>query len=134
MLWVAEFWLPGDRSCGARLWRRYGAVLSQAFEVLDSGDQQELVPRAREPAQSEPRPREEVFDLAEQRLDPLALLAGGLVGLGGHQGLGVVAGLLVDISLQPPCRAGGAVRFERAAGTVTLFGDVFERLAVVNGT
>ena len=44
----------------------------QAFEVLNRGDEQEFVPGSGKASQSEPDPREGVFDLGKERLDCLA--------------------------------------------------------------
>ncbi len=73
----------------------------QAVEVLDGCGERELVPCTGEAAQSEPCEGEDVFDLAKEAFDFLALGAGELIGLGLHQRSGVVAGFLIDIALDP---------------------------------
>ncbi len=107
-------------------------MLGQSFEVLDGCGHEELVAGAGEAPQSEPYHRENVLGLAEQPFDPLALDTGDPIGLGLHQALGIVAGVLMEVSLEPPCRAGGAAGLERAACTVTLLGDVFDGVSDVN--
>ena len=123
----------GHGLCGAGLWRRYGGVPGEPLEVLDGSGHEELVAGAGEAPQSEPDHREDVLGLAEQPFDPLALDTGDFIGLGLHQALGLVAGVLMEVSLEPPCRAGGAAGLERAACTVTLLGDVFDRVAIEYG-
>ncbi len=73
----------------------------QAVEVLDGCGEQGLVPCTGEAAQSEPCEGEDAFDLAKEGLDFPALGAGELIGLGLHQRLGVLAGFLIDIALDP---------------------------------
>ncbi len=108
-------------------------MLDQSFSVLDGSGHEEFFAGARETPQSEPDHREKVLSLAEEPFDPLALDTGDFIGLGLHQALGLVAGVLMEVSLEPPCRAGGAAGLERAACTVADLGDVFDRVAIEYG-
>ena len=108
-------------------------MLGEAFEVLDGSDQQEFVPGAREPTQSEPDAREDVFDLAEERLDLLSLGAGGSIGLGLHQRLGIVPCVLVHVTRDPALRCFGATaRLQRAHFAVALASSIVNRPAPMN--
>jgi hypothetical protein len=73
-----------------------------------------------------------VFDLAEERRDLLSLFAGGLIGRGRHQGLGVVTGLLIGISREPALPAARALRLQWTDGAVAPLGDVFDGIISVN--
>jgi hypothetical protein len=53
------------------LWQRPRGVHCQAFEILDGGGEQELVPGAAEAAQSEAHQREHMLGLAKQGFDLL---------------------------------------------------------------
>ncbi len=61
------------RSGGDRYRRWYGGEFYQAFQVLDGGGEQELVARACQAAQSEPREPQVALYIAEQGLDFLPL-------------------------------------------------------------
>ena len=123
----------GHGSRGAGLWRRYGGVPGESFEVPGGRGEEKLIAGAGEAPQPELRHRGDVFGLTEQRFDSLALDTGNPIGLGFHQGLGVVTGLLADIARDSPFPAGSALGLERTAGTVAAFGDVFDGNAVMNG-
>jgi hypothetical protein len=64
-------WVSGHRLRCHGLWRRPRGVHCQAFEVLDGGGEQELVPGAAEAAQSEAHQREIMLGLAKQGFDLL---------------------------------------------------------------
>ena len=64
--WVSWHW----SGCHG-LWRRPRGVHCQAFEVLDGGGEQELVPGAAEAAQSEAHQRVNMLGLAKQGFDLL---------------------------------------------------------------
>ena len=72
------------------------------------------------------------FCLAKQPLDILSIQGGLPIGIGLHQGLGIVARFLIDIALHPTLPAGGAVRLERTLAAVTALGDIFEDAAIMN--
>ena len=106
-------------------------MLGEPLEVLDGSGEEEFLAGAGEAPQSEPDHRENVLSLAEEGFDPPALDTGHPIGLGVHQALGIVAGFLMDVTLDPSRPAGGAMRLEWAAGTVAALGDVFDRVASV---
>ena len=108
-------------------------MLGEPLEVLDGSGEEEFLAGAGEAPQSEPDHRENVLSLAEEGFDPPALDTGHPIGLGVHQALGIVAGFLMDVTLDPSLPAGGAMRLEWAAGTVAALGDVFDRVAIVYG-
>ncbi len=108
-------------------------MIGEPFQVLDGGGQEELISGAGQAPQSEPYHREDLLGLTKEPFDLLALGAGELIGLGLHQRLGVLAGFLIDIALDPARRRGGtASRFQGAALTIELAGAVIKRLAVMN--
>ena len=83
-------------------------MLCQSFEVLDGSGEEELIAGTGEAPQSEPDHREDVFSLAEEPLDLLALDTGDPTGLALHERLGVVASFLVYISREAALLTGGA--------------------------
>ena len=83
-------------------WRSDG-VFHEAFQVLDRRGQQEFVLGAAQAAKPQPDQRVNVFCLAKQPFDPLALAVGGRTSLGPRQSAGVVAGFLIPA----PSRDGG---------------------------
>jgi hypothetical protein len=64
-------WVPWHWSGCQGLWRWPRGVRCQAFEILDGGGEQELVPGAAEAAQSEAHQRVDMLGLAKQGFDPL---------------------------------------------------------------
>ncbi len=76
---------------------RSDSVFRQAFQVLDRRGQQEFVLGAAQAAKPQPDQRVNVFCLAKQPFDLLTLASGTLIGVGFHQGLGIVTGFLVDV-------------------------------------
>ena len=79
-------------------WWRSGGVLGEPFEVLNAGGQKKLVLGAFEAAQSEPGHGEDMLGLTKEGFDLLALEAGVPIGVGLHQGLSIISGLLIDVS------------------------------------
>ncbi len=85
-------------------------MLGEPLEVLDGSGEEEYLAGAGEAPQSEPDHRENVLSLAEEGFDPPALDTGHPIGLGVHQALGIVAGFLMDVTLDPSLPAGGDQR------------------------
>ena len=99
-------------------------MLCQSFEVLDGSGEEELIAGTGEAPQSEPDHREDVFGLAEEPLDLLAIGAGDPISLALHERLGVVASFLVYISREAALLTGGAVGLEWTESAVAALGDV----------
>ncbi len=123
LAWLDGVFRHGSGQCEP--WWRPCGVVGKPFEVLDGGDQQELIAGASEAPQSEPDHREDLLGLAKEPFDLLALGSGGPIDLGLHQSTGIITSLLVWIPQDPTRPAfGGATRFQRTVIAITLGGDV----------
>ena len=77
-------------------------MLCQTFEVLDGGGEQEFVAGTGEPAEPQAGEGEDVFDLAEERFDLLALGSCDPVGRALHHGAGMIARRLFNVPWHAP--------------------------------